>query len=105
MALRLGACDAMEIDPKYVHAAVTRWEAFTGKKAVRQRVTRRVLQSTWAAARAAARGLLSSPMEGRPKSLAAKVVVPLPQNGSSTHCFGRLRRVSTPNGKSRGNIV
>ena len=34
------ACFAMEIDPKYVQAAVTRWEAFTGMKAVRHRVTR-----------------------------------------------------------------
>ena len=38
-AEKLGrACFAMEIDPKYVQAAVTRWEAFTGPKAVRQRV-------------------------------------------------------------------
>jgi DNA modification methylase len=34
------ACYALEIEPRYVHAAVTRWEAFTGKKAVRQPVTR-----------------------------------------------------------------
>jgi DNA modification methylase len=33
-------CYAMEIDPMYVQAAVTRWEAFTGKKAVRQRIGR-----------------------------------------------------------------
>lgn len=26
---------AMELDPRYVHVAVTRWEAYTGKKAVR----------------------------------------------------------------------
>ena len=40
-AEKLGrACYAMEIDPKYVQAAVTRWEAFTGLKAVRHRVTR-----------------------------------------------------------------
>jgi DNA modification methylase len=32
-------CYAMEIDPKYVQVAVTRWEAFTGQKAVRHRVT------------------------------------------------------------------
>ena len=32
-------CYALEIDPKYVQAAVTRWEAFTGAKAIRQRVT------------------------------------------------------------------
>lgn len=32
------ACYAMEIDPKYVQAAVTRWEAFTGQKAIRQRI-------------------------------------------------------------------
>jgi DNA modification methylase len=31
---------AMEIDPPYVQAAVTRWEAFTGAKAVRQRIGR-----------------------------------------------------------------
>ena len=31
---------AVEIDPKYVQAAVTRWEAFTGAKAIRQRETR-----------------------------------------------------------------
>jgi len=36
-AEKLGrACIAMEIDPKYVQAAVTRWEAFTGQKVVRQ---------------------------------------------------------------------
>lgn len=35
-AEKLGrACLAMEIDPKYVQVAVTRWEAFTGHKAVR----------------------------------------------------------------------
>jgi DNA modification methylase len=39
-AEKLGrACFAMEIDPQYVQVAVTRWEAFTGQKAVRQRVT------------------------------------------------------------------
>ena len=39
-AEKLGrACVAMEIDPKYVQAAVTRWEAFTGANAVRQRLT------------------------------------------------------------------
>jgi DNA modification methylase len=36
-AEKLGrACLAMEIDPRYVQAAITRWEAFTGAKAVRQ---------------------------------------------------------------------
>ena len=41
-AEKLGrTCYALEIDPTYVQAAVTRWEAFTGQKAVRQRVTRR----------------------------------------------------------------
>jgi DNA modification methylase len=40
-AEKLGrGCFAMEIDPKYVNAAVTRWEQFTGHKAVRHRVTR-----------------------------------------------------------------
>ena len=40
-AEKLGrACFAMDIDPKYVQAAVTRWEAFTGRKAVCQRLTR-----------------------------------------------------------------
>jgi DNA modification methylase len=40
-AEKLGrGCLAMEIDPKYVQAAVTRWEAFTGAKAVRHRVMR-----------------------------------------------------------------
>lgn len=40
-AEKLGrACYAMEIDPKYVQAAVTRWEAFTGGTAKRQRVGR-----------------------------------------------------------------
>ena len=40
-AEKLGrACVALEIDPKYVQAAVTRWEAFTGAKAVRHRVAR-----------------------------------------------------------------
>jgi DNA modification methylase len=34
------ACFALEIDPPYVQAAVTRWEAFTGQRAVRQRVAR-----------------------------------------------------------------
>jgi DNA modification methylase len=33
-------CLAMEIDPKYVQAAVTRWEAFTGAKAARHRIAR-----------------------------------------------------------------
>lgn len=33
-------CYAMEIDPKYVQAAVTRWEQFTGQTAVRHRVAR-----------------------------------------------------------------
>jgi DNA modification methylase len=33
-------CYAMEIDPQYVQAAVNRWEAFTGEKAVRHRRTR-----------------------------------------------------------------
>lgn len=38
-AEKLGrACYAMEIDPKYVQATVTRWEAFTGQKAVRHRL-------------------------------------------------------------------
>jgi DNA modification methylase len=40
-AEKLGrACYAMEIDPKYVQAAVNRWQAFTGQKAIRQRVAR-----------------------------------------------------------------
>jgi DNA modification methylase len=40
-AEKLGrACYAMELDPKYVQTAVTRWEQFTGQKAVRHRVTR-----------------------------------------------------------------
>jgi DNA modification methylase len=40
-AEKLGrTCYALEIDPKYVQAAVTRWEAFTGAKAIRQRETR-----------------------------------------------------------------
>ena len=39
-AEKLGrACFAMEIDPQYVQAAVTRWEAFTGAKVVRHRLT------------------------------------------------------------------
>jgi DNA modification methylase len=37
-AEKLGrACLAMDLDPQYVQAAVTRWEAFTGEKAVRHR--------------------------------------------------------------------
>ena len=37
-AEKLGrACLGMELDPRYVQAAVTRWEAFTGQRAVRQR--------------------------------------------------------------------
>ena len=28
-------CLALEIDPRYVQAAVTRWEAFTGDRATR----------------------------------------------------------------------
>jgi len=40
-AEKLGrACYALEIDPKYVQVAVSRWEAFTGQTAVRHRVTR-----------------------------------------------------------------
>jgi len=27
--------DAMELEPRYVHVAVARWEKFTGKKAIR----------------------------------------------------------------------
>ena len=39
-AEKLGrACLALEIDPQYVQAAVTRWEAFTGAKAARHRHT------------------------------------------------------------------
>ncbi len=32
---RVRTCFAMEIDPRYVDVAVTRWEEFTGKKAER----------------------------------------------------------------------
>jgi DNA modification methylase len=32
------SCVAMELDPKYVQAAVDRWEAFTGKKAQRHNI-------------------------------------------------------------------
>ena len=40
-AEKLGrTCYALEIDPQYVQAAVTRWEAFTGAKATRQRAPR-----------------------------------------------------------------
>ena len=40
-AEKLGrACFALELDPKYAQVIVTRWEGFTGQKAVRQRVTR-----------------------------------------------------------------
>jgi DNA modification methylase len=40
-AEKLGrACYAMEIDPRYVQVAVTRWEQFTGKKAIRQGTSR-----------------------------------------------------------------
>lgn len=40
-AEKLGrACVAIEIDPKYVQVIVTRWEAFTGQKAVRERAVR-----------------------------------------------------------------
>ena len=40
-AEKLGrTCIGLDLDPRYVHAAVTRWEAFTGGKAVRHRVTR-----------------------------------------------------------------
>jgi DNA modification methylase len=39
-AEKLGrACHALEIDPRYVGAAVRRWEAFTGQQAMRQRPT------------------------------------------------------------------
>jgi len=39
-AEKLGrACYAMDIDPRYVQGTVSRWEAFAGQKAVRQRVT------------------------------------------------------------------
>jgi DNA modification methylase len=35
-AEKLGrACYAMEIEPTYVQAAITRWEAFTGQRATR----------------------------------------------------------------------
>ena len=40
-AEKLGrACYSIEIDPKYVQAAVTRWQTFTGKEAVRQPAAR-----------------------------------------------------------------
>jgi len=40
-AEKLGrTCYALEIDPRYVQAAMTRWEAFTGHSASRQRVLR-----------------------------------------------------------------
>jgi DNA modification methylase len=40
-AEKLGrACYALDLDPQYVQVAVTRWEAFTGHKAVRHRVGR-----------------------------------------------------------------
>jgi DNA modification methylase len=34
------ACYAIDLDPRYVQAAVTRWEAFTGQKATRQAAPR-----------------------------------------------------------------
>ena len=40
------ACLALEIDPKYVQAAITRWEAFTGQTAVRQRSPRPTVRRT-----------------------------------------------------------
>ena len=46
-AEKLGrACLAMEIDAKYVQDAVTRWEAFTGQTAVRQRGPRPTARRT-----------------------------------------------------------
>ena len=40
-AEKLGrVCYAMDLDPQYVQVVVTRWEAFTGKKAVRHRAAR-----------------------------------------------------------------
>ena len=40
-AEKLGrACYALDLDPQYVQGAVTRWEAFTGRQAVRHRVAR-----------------------------------------------------------------
>jgi DNA modification methylase len=40
-AEKLGrTCVAMDLDPQYIQVAVTRWEAFTGQKAVRQRLAR-----------------------------------------------------------------
>lgn len=40
-AEKLGrVCLAIDLDPQYVQAAVTRWEQFTGQKAIRHRVTR-----------------------------------------------------------------
>jgi len=40
-AEKLGrACCALDIDPRYVHAAVRRWEAFTGQRAIRHRARR-----------------------------------------------------------------
>jgi len=40
-AEKLGrTCYAIDLDPQYVQVAVARWEAFTGEKAVRQRVRR-----------------------------------------------------------------
>ena len=48
---------------------------------------------SWAR-RSVANGLLSSPTEGSPKSLAANVVVPPPQKGSRTHCFGHVDAIA-----------
>jgi DNA modification methylase len=46
-AEKLGrACYALEIDPQYVQVTVTRWEAFTGQKAVRHRVSRPAARRT-----------------------------------------------------------
>lgn len=54
---------------------------------------------------AMATGLLSMPIEGRPRSRAAKFVVPLPQKGSATQSPFFARPESVFKGNSSGNIV
>jgi DNA modification methylase len=46
-AEKLGrTCYAMDIDPQYVQVAVTRWEQFTGQRAVRHRIAKAATRRT-----------------------------------------------------------
>jgi hypothetical protein len=61
--------------------------------------------TSFAFAIATAIGLESMPTEDKPNSRAAKLVVPLPQNGSSTHSFVPALSLRMFSGNDKGYIV